>query len=45
MALAWLLGQEGLIATPKAGIEEHVRQNRAALDLHLEPEDRAPLDQ
>lgn len=44
VALAWLLRQEGMIAIPKAGTEEHVRENRAALDLALMPEDLAELD-
>jgi diketogulonate reductase-like aldo/keto reductase len=44
VALAWLLRQEGIIAIPKAGTEEHVRENRAALDLALTPEDLAELD-
>jgi len=35
VALAWLLGQSGVCAIPKAAHEEHVRDNRAAADLHL----------
>ena len=44
VALAWLLRQEGIVAIPKAGTPEHVRENRAALDLVLENEDLAELD-
>ena len=44
VALAWLLRQEGLIVIPKAGTPDHVRENRAALDLELAPEDLAALD-
>ena len=29
---------------PKAGTAEHVRENRAALDLHLSDKDLAELD-
>ncbi len=35
VALAWLLRQDGLIVIPRMGTPEHVRENRAALDLHL----------
>jgi diketogulonate reductase-like aldo/keto reductase len=35
VALAWLLGQSGVCAIPKAAREEHVRDNRAAADLRL----------
>ena len=44
VALAWLLRQEGIVAIPKAGTPEHVRENRAALDVVLEKEDLAELD-
>jgi diketogulonate reductase-like aldo/keto reductase len=44
IALAWLLHQPGLIAIPKAGRAEHVRENRAALDLALSPADLAELE-
>ena len=33
VALAWLLRQDGMIVIPKATKLEHVRENRAALDL------------
>ncbi|MDQ2696438.1 MAG: aldo/keto reductase [Pseudomonadota bacterium] len=44
VALAWLLRQDNLIAIPKAGTLEHVRENRAALDLRLTDDDNAALD-
>jgi len=44
VALAWVLRQEGVIAIPKAGTPEHVRENRAALDLRLSTQDLALLD-
>jgi diketogulonate reductase-like aldo/keto reductase len=44
VALAWLLHQPGIIAIPKAGRADHVRENRAALDLALSRADLAELD-
>lgn len=44
VALAWLLAQEQTIVIPKAISLEHVRDNRAALDLTLTQEDFAALD-
>lgn len=44
MALAWLLAREDVIAIPKAGTPAHVRDNRAALDLHLTAADLKRLD-
>jgi diketogulonate reductase-like aldo/keto reductase len=44
VALAWLLRQDGVIVIPKAARPEHVRENRAALDLELSAEDLAELD-
>lgn len=46
VALAWTIRPEAgpMVAIPKASRLEHVRQNRAALDLRLEPEDVARLD-
>jgi len=44
VALAWLTRQEGVMAIPKAGTPEHVREDRAALDVHLTQEDLAELD-
>jgi diketogulonate reductase-like aldo/keto reductase len=44
LALAWLLAREPVIVIPKAGRPEHVRENRAALDLELAPAELAELD-
>lgn len=44
VALAWLLRQDGVIPIPKASSPQHVRENRAALDLTLTAEDLADLD-
>jgi diketogulonate reductase-like aldo/keto reductase len=44
IALAWVMHQEGVIAIPKASSQEHVRQNFAALDVKLTPQDIADLD-
>jgi aryl-alcohol dehydrogenase-like predicted oxidoreductase len=44
VALAWVLRQPGVMAIPKAGHIDHVRENRGALDLRLAPEDLAELD-
>ena len=44
VALAWLLRQPGVIAIPKAGRAEHVRDNHRALALDLAAEDLARID-
>lgn len=44
VALAWVLRQEGIAAIPRAGTPAHVRENAAALDLHLSEADLATLD-
>jgi diketogulonate reductase-like aldo/keto reductase len=44
VALAWLLRHDGLIVIPRSGRTEHVRENRAALDLKLSDQDLAELD-
>jgi diketogulonate reductase-like aldo/keto reductase len=44
IALAWVLRRPGMIAIPKAGVAQHVRENRAALDLILNDEDLLALD-
>ena len=44
VALAWILRQEGVVAIPKAASADHVRENRAALDLALTAQDLADLD-
>ena len=43
IALAWTL-QPGLVSIPKATRPEHVRQNAAARDIRLTPDDHAALD-
>ena len=43
-ALAWLLGQEGVMAIPKSGSPAHVRENAAARDLRLDAAQRVELD-
>jgi diketogulonate reductase-like aldo/keto reductase len=45
VALAWVLRQDGVLAIPKAGSVEHVRENHRALELRLAPEDLKELDQ
>jgi diketogulonate reductase-like aldo/keto reductase len=44
VALAWVLRNPGVCAIPEAGTREHVRQNRGALDVHLDQEDLVRLD-
>src|SRR5206468_7908670 len=44
VALAWLLRQDGMIVIPKATQAEHVRENRAALDLRLTADDLGAFD-
>ena len=41
---AWLLQQKGLISIPKAGTQEHVRENYGALKVRLTANDLAELD-
>lgn len=43
VALAWVLGQDGVIAIPKAVREAHLRENLAAADITLTREDLARL--
>ena len=44
VALAWTLRHDHVIAIPKATGLDHVRDNRASLDLQLSPDDLAELD-
>ncbi|MCW3004341.1 MAG: aldo/keto reductase family oxidoreductase [Conexibacter sp.] len=44
VALAWVIAHPGVCAIPEAGTVEHVRQNRAALDVRLDEEDVVKLD-
>jgi diketogulonate reductase-like aldo/keto reductase len=43
VALAWVL-RAGVIAIPRTGTSEHVRENRAALDIVLTDQDVVDLD-
>lgn len=45
VALAWLLTHTGVLPIPKAGTEEHARQNFAALSLRLDDEDLRLLNE
>jgi diketogulonate reductase-like aldo/keto reductase len=44
IALAWVLRTDDVVAIPKAGSIEHVRENREALDIKLSALDLAVLD-
>jgi len=44
IALAWVMARPGVVAIPKATRLEHVRQNAAARDIRLTPQDLAELD-
>ena len=44
IALAWALRQPDMMVIPKAATLEHVRENRAALDIRLTDRDLAELD-
>jgi diketogulonate reductase-like aldo/keto reductase len=44
VALAWVMRRPDVIAIPKAARAEHVRENRAALDLTLDADDLSALD-
>ena len=44
VALAWLLGQDRVVAIPKASSDAHREANLAAADLALTDEERARLD-
>jgi diketogulonate reductase-like aldo/keto reductase len=44
IALAWLAHQDGVVAIPKAVQPDHVRANRAALDIRLGAADLAAID-
>ncbi len=44
IALAWLLRQPDMIVIPKASKPQHIRENRAALDLELTDRDVKELD-
>ena len=44
LALAWVLGQEGVVAIPKAAREAHLRENLAAAAIALDADERAQLN-
>ena len=44
IVLAWSIRQDGVITIPKATQPDHLRENRAAADLTLSPDDLAELD-
>jgi diketogulonate reductase-like aldo/keto reductase len=44
VALAWVLRQPGVMAIPKSGHVERVRENHAAVNMQLAPKDLAELD-
>jgi aldehyde reductase len=44
VALAWLLAQDGVIAIPKTGQRERLRENAAALERPLSAEQLRELD-
>jgi diketogulonate reductase-like aldo/keto reductase len=44
VCLAWVLRQPGVIAIPKAGSPEHVRENHRALALRLTDDDYRELN-
>jgi diketogulonate reductase-like aldo/keto reductase len=44
LALAWILQRPGVIAIPKTGTVEHVRQNRASAEVELSPDVLLRLD-
>jgi diketogulonate reductase-like aldo/keto reductase len=44
IALAWVLRQPNVVAIPKAGTPEHVRENGRALEIELGDDDLRELD-
>lgn len=44
IALAWLLTRDGVNVIPRAGTEQHVLENRAAIEITLTEEDLRALD-
>jgi diketogulonate reductase-like aldo/keto reductase len=44
VALAWVIREDGVMAIPRAGTPEHVRENHDALQVHLTRKDLAELD-
>jgi diketogulonate reductase-like aldo/keto reductase len=44
IALAWVLRQRDMMVIPKSGTLDHVRENRAALDIALTEQDLGELN-
>jgi len=44
IALAWSMRQDGLVAIPRTGSSEHVRENHGALGVKLSPQDLEEID-
>jgi diketogulonate reductase-like aldo/keto reductase len=44
IALAWVIREEGIVAIPRTGSVEHVRENAAALDISLTARDLEDID-
>jgi diketogulonate reductase-like aldo/keto reductase len=44
IALAWVLRQEGVVAIPRTGSPDHVRENAAALDIELTARELEEID-
>jgi diketogulonate reductase-like aldo/keto reductase len=44
IALAWLLRQPGVVAIPRTGSPDHVRENAAALDIELTARELEEID-
>jgi diketogulonate reductase-like aldo/keto reductase len=44
IALAWVIRGDGVVAIPRTGSPEHVRENAGALDIALTPRDLADID-
>ncbi|MBC8026466.1 MAG: aldo/keto reductase [Steroidobacteraceae bacterium] len=44
IALAWVIRESGVVAIPRTGSPDHVRENAAALDIRLTNADLADID-
>ena len=44
IALAWVTRQEGVVAIPRTGSPKHVKENAAAADIRLAPQDLEEID-
>lgn len=44
VCIAWLTAKDNLVTIPKASSEAHLRANREAADLELDPEDHTTID-